>query len=218
MYTYLTTSAEGTAADDIRNTEVALRGITCGQALGNWYYKSLMTNSAKQMITSANGEDKIPDAALQKMMARVTNSKRKSMADVMRKLDSASKSYDPDMISVTVEWHRGRYGELNPIATVSAGEHITSGRATGSGYDKESSAVAIAMNKNPAVLRVWYDNAERGNGFEYSVSCGVGELPYMDGGCGMDAVIRVFDALGYQCEHQHGVRFDYYVFKIKGRV
>lgn len=198
----------------VARTRADLEATTCGEALKNFYQKKLMTPMAFQMIQASAPTDKIPADAVRKMVNRVSKKERAWLMDSYNKLSDADEAEFPEYIYISVEWRRSRTWGNNPTATVRASGHVTYGSATGCGYDKESSAVASAMNKNPSVLKVWYTNAEEGRPFEYSVNGGIKDkrLPSMDGGCGMSATKDVFAALGYTCEETHGKMYDSYVF------
>lgn len=213
MFQYLKDMVIHEAEVGVFQTREMINKSTCGYALSNYYLRSLMTPGAKDLIVSNDGTSPIPDAAAKKMIARDTKSKRKTMLSKLQRIDDALSADIPEIISVSVEWHRGRYGEMNPAVTVRAGGYCTTGYATGSGYDKESAAVASAMNKNSAVLRIWYEHAEKRGKFAYSMLYGEHDpLPHMDGGCGMSAVRDVFRGLGYAMTEHHGKVFDYYEF------
>lgn len=88
--------------------------------------------------------------------------------------------------------------------------HATEGRASGCGYDKESAAIATAINASPSIMRVLYEHAENGGNFPYSVYTYAG-LPYFDGGCGVSCFRNVFGACGYRWEDgAHRKTFDVY--------
>lgn len=213
MFQYLKDMVIKEAERDSTDTKSLIGSATCASALKNYFLKSLMTPVAKNLIVAADGASPIPDMAAKKMIARDTKSRRKTMFSKLQRIDDASSVDIPEIISVSVEWHRGRYGEMNPTATVRASGYCTTGCATGSGYDKESAAVASAMNKNSAVLRIWYEHAEKRGKFAYSMLYGERDpLPHMDGGCGMSAVRDVFRGLGYAMTEHHGKVFDYYEF------
>lgn len=216
MYANLRKGVEQRTKDSLVEAERILRGLRCGEALKHHYYKSLMTDVAYRLISRCNDDDMIPQTALAKMIGRVSNAERKRYVSDLEKIEQAEMSEIPELITVSVEWTQSRTWGQNPTATVCAGNYSTYGKASGAGYDKESAAVASAMNKNPAILKVWYENADAGGKFKYSmVGTQQGELPCMDGGCGMSSTIAVFEALGYKCEQQHGKRFDFYTFSRK---
>lgn len=213
MYPYLTRVVEDRLRRDASATESALKDATCGTVRGNWYYKKLLTNHAKRLVDAAGDSDEIPDIALKKMTSRILLASSKEHKNVMDKLASAESAVNPNTIEVSVEWRKSRtYGYI-PTATVRAGGITTTAKAGGCGYDKESAAIAYAMNANASVLRVWYDHAERGGKFEYSVNdASKGYLPCMDGGCGMSALQAVFNALGYDMTSHHRKMYDWYMF------
>ncbi len=213
MYPYLNMMLGREAEASLSRTEQILRTTKCGEALKTWGLRNLMTPVARDAVCLEDEDEPLPEVAVKKMLARATLQERKALVAAEAKMDNASDAEYPEKITITVEWKRSRSWGLNPTATVSAGSCITTGSATGCGYDKESAAVASAMNKNYSILKVWYEHAERGGQFEYSVSgADRSMLPHMDGGCGMSAVTNVFKKLGFRCEEEHGNVFDMYIF------
>lgn len=218
MYSNLQAMLVKESENNLAKTDALLQKTTCGAALKTWGIRNLMTDVAHRAVSQATPESSLPEVAYKKMMARATSQQRKTIATYSAKLDAVEAAQFPDVIRVTVEWRRSRTWGLNPLVTVSAGDCVTDGKASGCGYDKESAAVASAMNKNLSILRVWYDHAERGGQFAYSMfGTERGMLPCMDGGCGMSSVIEVFEKLGYKCEQEHGKTFDFYVFNKNSR-
>ena len=231
MHKYLHSMIQKRTDDEIDDVRQRLNIISCKDAMDGWYYRKLMTKVAADLIASSKCEDKIPDIAKQKMLARAAREARKDFNTDMKKLEDAEEVEPPTEFEIDIEWKRGSYGTMNPTATVNAmyeavvrderGVPIrkamgqsTSGKATGSGYDKESAAAASAMNKNKFIMRLLYDHAESGGKFEYGVSdTSRGYLPHLDGGVGMTAFIAVFNALGYECSHRSGKYFDFYKFR-----
>lgn len=218
MYPRLKGIIETAVSNDMATTKEIIRNITCKEAMSNWYFKSLMTKAAKDLISSAPEDAKIPRDAIQKMDWRITRAGRKRIAEALDKLEDAGANDIPESFTVCVEWNRSKNYGMNPTATLYTGGCTTTGRASGCGYDKESASVAYAMNKNSVIRRLWYDHAEIGGEFAYSMMWDAKNpksLPCMDGGCGMSSVIKVFEELGYTCEEAHGKTFDRYHFERK---
>lgn len=215
MYPNLRRAVEERARETIEDMRRRLTESSCKDALSNWYLKSLMTPVAMRLIKSESPDSAIPEEAVNKMMSRVSRGESKRFLAEIEKLDNAEKSGTPDYIYVTVEWARSREYGANPTATVCAGGVITVAKASGCGYDKESACISYAMNKNSAVTKLWYDRAEDGRQFPYSMVGGIADksLPTMDGGCGMQSMKEVFAALGYKCTESHGKMFDSYTFE-----
>lgn len=116
--------------------------------------------------------------------------------------------------------HATEHGGFNPHASVWA-YGFTEGTASGCGYDKESSAVAEAFNKNNSILKIIYnmkekalkDNEDITNRDACGYGAGYGALPYFDGGVGMNCFVWILKTYGFKCEEVHGKHFDSYSFK-----
>lgn len=110
------------------------------------------------------------------------------------------------------------------------------GAASGCNYDKESAAIAEALNQSPAVLKVLYTLKEKGlkrlsaqgralNPFHpqpiredrrssnsiCGKGAGYGVLPYFEGGVGSSCFWSILEKCGYSCRNTaSGKRFDDY--------
>ena len=128
----------------------------------------------------------------------------------------------PETIEVNVQWKRNRTWGMNPHAEVTVrGGGVTeygSGKASGCGYDKESTAVAEALNQCTMFLNVVLtcarkDEAEgkRTYGYYFDAS-GV----FLDGGVGMNTVEAVLERGGLKLTHRlSGKSYDTYIFDRK---
>lgn len=130
-------------------------------------------------------------------------------------LDAAAAAPALSVGSIYVTWTRSRAWGYNPRAELYAeGIDPTAGTASGCGYDKESAAVAAALNSSPAALRVLYDLAEgalaAGRDPHCSRSCtgyrwadavaygaGYSVLPYYEGGVGVSCFWHILSIAGY---------------------
>lgn len=143
---------------------------------------------------------------------RATTAENKVTARNLAKLGAAAAAPGFDAVAVSVTWARSRTWGANPTAeVVNIGDRKTTGHASGCGYDKESAAIAEALNQNPAALRVLYDLAENAlsagkspmtcTGYDWRDSIGYGSgygvLPYFEGGVGSDCFWSLFKSAGY---------------------
>lgn len=153
-----------------------------------------------------------------------------------QKLAEAAKANEVEAVSIDIDWKRSQMWGYNPTATATVfykgggwSEHV--GRASGCGYDKESAAVAAALDKCPAVLKALYETKEKAitNGWEYSgqlnrqsesnagciaYGAGYGVLPYFEGGVGMNSLVNVFKACGFILRNEKQTRRrGYYSFQ-----
>ena len=155
---------------------------------------------------------------------RAVKAENKETARNLARLEAAVAAPGFDSVSVSVTWARSRTWGANPTAeVVNIGDRKTTGHASGCGYDKESAAIAEALNQNPAALRVLYDLAENAlsagkspmtcTGYDWRDSIGYGSgygvLPYFEGGVGSDCFWSIFKSAGYTVKHAgSGKMFD----------
>ncbi len=115
-----------------------------------------------------------------------------------------------DWLSISVNWTRSKTWGYNPHAVIMADNATTEGNASGCGYDKESAAVAQALNDNPGILRILYETAEKALKDGYTLSTngdkwgdilgygsGYGILPDFEGGVGCSCFRSIFEKCGY---------------------
>lgn len=152
--------------------------------------------------------------------------------EAVLKLEEASEAADVVSVSVSVEWHRSRTWGYNPAAEVvivdSNGHYYKYfGSASGCGYDKESAAVAEALNKSASIKKMLYDKKEAAikAGASYNngstmnnnfihYGAGYGSVPYFEAGVGMSSHRGIFEACGLALKNSnHGKAFDTYYFE-----
>lgn len=155
----------------------------------------------------------------------------KSRAGKISSLEAAANAPRVSSASISVEWTKSRTWGANPTAELlNIGYGRTVGHASGCGYDKESAAIAEAMNASPAALRVLYELGEaaleRGEsprsasactGYNWGKCIGYGAgysvLPYWEGGVGSSCFWDILKKAGYTVRHAgSGKTFDCYTF------
>lgn len=191
-----------------------LETVTAGDALAHWYYRDRMTPAALRMVQETNPAEPLPAKVRGKMSARFHRENESDRQKYLHKIERAANAPELRELTVCVEWAKNRTWGANPTATVTANDsyhYETTGHASGCGYDKESAAIASAMNANAAILRILYTHAEKGGKFAYSVYTFAG-LPYFDGGCGVSCFRNVFAGCGYEWRDLvHRKTFDSYM-------
>ena len=155
----------------------------------------------------------------------------KNRAAKIALLESAAVAPVLSSASITVEWAKSRTWGANPTAELlNIGNGRTTGHASGCGYDKESAAIAEAMNADPSALRILYELGEaaleRGEDPHSKTACtgyswgsvigyasGYSVLPYWEGGCGSDCFWTILEKAGYTVRHSgSGKMFDCWTF------
>ena len=174
-----------------------LNEVSTGYALDHWYYRDRMTTKALEIARNTDKESTLPDECKAKMIVRFNRENEKRRAEKLEKIATVEQYKAPKYIDVSVEWKKSSVWGYNPTATITADKRRTEGRASGCGYDKESAAIASAMNSNPEIMRILYEHAESGKAVPYSVNLFAG-VPVFDGGCGVNCFYNVFAACGYK--------------------
>lgn len=170
---------------------------TVGELLASWYYRENMTNKTLETLNGLNADELPPVAILEKIKTKHARKEAKRSAARLEKLAAAENACAVNSFDVSVEFNRSRVWGWCPRATVRAWASVSEGYASGCGYDKESAAIASAMNDNPEIMRILYDHAESGEPFPYSVHTFAG-VPSFDGGCGVSCFREVFAACGFE--------------------
>ena len=171
------------------------------------------------------------EKAIELAEKRAVNEIEKNRARKIANLEAAANAPRISSASITVEWAKSRTWGANPTAKfLNIGDGQTVGHASGYGYDKESAAIAEAMNDSPSALRVLYELGEaalnRGesprstsscSGYHWGTCIGYGAgysvLPYWEGGVGSSCFWRILEKAGYTVRHAgSGKMFDCYTF------
>lgn len=176
-----------------------LNAATASEILGSYYFRRYTTPAALNALKAADPAA-VPDAAIIEKISRkhLAELKRYTAAN-LRKLEEAEATRAADRFIISVEFVRSKTYGHNPHATIEGTANRTHGKASGCGYDKESAAIAEALNANPEIMRALYDYAESDGGKLYGVNNFFG-VPYFAGGCGVSCIRDIFAALGYKFE------------------
>lgn len=148
----------------------------------------------------------------------------------LARLETVESALDIDYINIYVNWARSATWGYNPHAEVITNKGVYYGSASGWGYDKESAAVAQALNQCNSILKSLYQLKEDGlnNGLTDfdDASCtgvnnrnicgygaGYGVLPAFEGGVGMSCFISILEKCGYKLINEsHLKKSDCYCF------
>ena len=200
-------------ADDVRRFTAEIKKLSADE-IKRRYYDDLTPKTAEALTEAGEG---MPDAeTLEKIIKKHTRRAKKATAERLQKLAEVEAAEMPDTINISVEWHRSAVWGYNPLATVKAGNSITYGKASGCGYDKESAAVASALNANPEALKIIYKYVDEGGTFPYGARVWAG-LPSFNGGCGVGCFRSIFEACGYEWRQvASGKLFNCYTIERRG--
>lgn len=180
--------------EDIRKFTADIQKLSANE-IKRRYYEDLTPKTAEALTEAGEG---MPNAeTLEKIIKKHTRRAKKATAERLQKLAEVEAAELPQVINISVEWHRSAVWGYNPTAEVSAERRRTYGKASGCGYDKESAAVAEALNANPEALKIIYKYVDEGGALPYGARVWAG-LPYFEGGVGVNCFRSIFEACGYE--------------------
>jgi hypothetical protein len=176
-----------------------------------WYYSEKLTKRQKEKLTKSEQKEIIRNKIIKEYDGRL----RKDL----KRIDTIENANN-NIISITinVDWVKNPTWGYNPHAVVYTNNgDMTEGRASGCGYDKESTAIAEALNKNNDILKLLYIaknkkmTAKKTNNHDLlGYGSGYGVLPYFEGGVGVSSLLYIFRKLGYKISEHHTEKSDFY--------
>ena len=190
--------------------------------LNMWYYSEKLTKRQKEKLENKELTTK---EAKNIIKNKIIEEHQKRTEKELNRIETVKNANDIiQSISINVEWVRSSTWGYNPHATIYTNNgNATEGRASGCGYDKESAAVAEALNKNNNILKLLYTfknkkmTAKKINNHDLlGYGSGYGVLPYFEGGVGMSSLVNIFKKLGYTIQEHHTNRSDFYTITKKG--
>ena len=230
MFKLLATQIKEDAEKSKRTTtEFIERGYlsTWSKDIQNWNDNGLKQNStAKRWEQYTNG--KITRAkAVELATKRAYKTIDKRTTEKLAKLERVSNAPSLDHVSIIVEWKRSATWGGNPTASVYTGNEMAMGHASGCGYDKESAAIAQALNQCDSILKALYSFKEKrmregqndhsnttctGHDNRYIIGYGAGQdtMPYFEGGVGASCFWSIFERMGYTCQGDHSGKHSTY--------
>lgn len=181
----------------------------------NWYQKDRLT--AAQYNHLKNGNLKRFKELVRKQIKKEETKKQIVKNDCLLKIQDIKKAGSLETLKIIVEWSRSQTWGYNPHVEAWAqytniGTLYNTGSASGCGYDKESAAVASAINDimKPFILKNF-------STLKYPSIYGVCDHALsFDGGVGMSSFVKAFKACGYDVHESHGKSFDSYIIVKKG--
>lgn len=210
-------AAEMAKVNESANNSIAeLKTLkTTEEILANWRFKNLMTKGAIDKKLDLEGLT----AYLTQRINKETTSKIKAIKSSVSNVTEAGRTITD--ISISVEWAKNRTWGMCPMADVrvcfsdNTCDNYKSGRITGCGYDKESTAVAQALNQCNELLHSMYvikdSNIKKENRDLFGYGSGYGVKPYLEGGVGVSCYPRIFESIGYEWKGiSHGKTYDVY--------
>lgn len=180
-----------------------------------WYQKDRLT--AAQYNHLKNGNLKRFKELVKKQIEKEEAKKQIVKNDCLLKIQDMKKAGSLKYLKIIVEWSRSQTWGCIPHVEAWAqyaniGTLYNTGSASGCGYDKESAAVASAIDDiiKPFILKHFNTLKDPA---VYGV-CNYGLC--FEGGVGMSCFLKAFKACGYEVQESHGKTFDSYIIVKKG--
>ncbi len=179
--------------------------------LNLWYYSEKLTKRQKEKLTKSEQKEILKN--------KIIKDYEKRLIKNLKRIDTIKNANNNiESITINVEWVRNQTWGYNPHATVYTNNgDITEGKASGCGYDKESTAIAEALNKNNDILKVLYIAKNKkmtlkntNNHDILGYGSGYGVLPYFEGGVGVSSLLNIFRKLNYNITEHHTEKSDFY--------
>ena len=179
-----------------------------------WYIKNLLPTSktVKQLKAMQRKE------AEKYLFARIDKKAEKEFLKIVEKYEAIQRAEDIESINISVEWKKSNTWGSNPTATVKVCYiggwcEYFEGKASGCGYDKESTAIASALNSSFAVLKMLFtaNKKDPDNKIYGYRSAKDGFFPHISGGVGVSCYRSVFELFGFEFKNTgSGKTFDVY--------
>lgn len=144
-------------------------------------------------------------------------------------LERVENAPDLAFASIFVDWVRSSTWGHNPHAEVRTNAGTYTGTASGCGYDKESAAIANALNQCDSVLKLLFtlkenslcagmsDASDTCTGRNNRDVCGYGAgywaIPKFEGGVGTSCFLEIFKKCGFKVTESHGKTWDSYIIE-----
>jgi hypothetical protein len=182
----------------------------------NYYLTELRI---KQLQNGEITKEKAQELAIKKAIKE----NKKQLENKLKHIEKVeNEAREIKSISVVVEWVVSRTWGHNPnVIAFTQNKGCTYGSASGCGYDKESSAIAEAFNKNENLLKILYDIKEKALKDDITVSshdsigygAGYGAIPYFEGGVGVSCFWHILEKAGYKTKSISGRNWTSYIIE-----
>lgn len=187
-----------------------------------WYYREKLTNT---QIKKYNNNDLTIEQLEKILTNKIIKEYEKRKEKELKRIETIEQANEKiTAINIAINWVKNSTWGYNPHATVTTDScKITEGKASGCGYDKESTAIAEALNKNNDILKLLYIAKNKKMTFKNNnnrdllgYGSGYGVLPYFEGGVGASSLMNIFKKLGYNVTEYHTEKNDFYTITKKG--
>lgn len=177
--------------------------MTAKQTLEDDFFSQFTTSLTERLLKEA-GDEAVPDKVIQKMCAEYRRSVRYENIRLTRALDKAEDTEVVDAFDVKIRWHKTIRGLENPTCIVYAHGHRTQTfKDVEDGYFTTGNMLSTALNRNPYIMKLMYDWADKGGEMTRAVRFdgNLYPLPFFTTGCSVSEVLSVFKLMGFEYTH-----------------
>lgn len=157
------------------------------------------------------------EEAYKKAYAKMTKTMDKERNAKLEKLTKIEQAEDIEQIRISVEWKKSATWGSNPHVKLSAYSSnncdTAESTASGCGYDKESQAIAEALNAIYGIRKLLIEKLDYINERKpYGINQ-YGIIPAFSGGVGTNCFTSFFKDIGWKVTEMHGKMYDSYVIE-----
>jgi len=157
------------------------------------------------------------EEAYKKAYDKMVKTMYKERNKKLEKLTKIEQAEDIKQIRISVEWKKSATWVSNPHVELSAFSsnscYTAKATASGCGYDKESQAIAEALNSIYGVRKLLIEKLDYINEKKpYGINQ-YGIIPSFSGGVGTDCFTSFFKNIGWKVTEMHGKTYDSYVIE-----
>lgn len=157
------------------------------------------------------------EKAYKKAYDKMVKTMEKERDEKLEKLERIEQAEDIEQIRISVEWKKSYTWESNPHVELSAYSsnncYTANSTASGCGYDKESQAIAEALNAIDGVRKLLIEKLDYINEKKpYGINQ-YGIIPAFSGGVGTKCFTSFFKDIGWKVTEMHGKTYDSYVIE-----
>ena len=146
-----------------------LKKVSSNDIINLWYYREKLT---KRQFEKVQNNELTTKTTKELIYNKIVKEYKNRLTKNIKKIDMIQQTNnDINTINISINWVKSKTWGNNPHATITtdAGQ-LTEGRASGCGYDKESAAIAEALNKNNDILKLLYVAKNKKQRKSYKIS------------------------------------------------
>ena len=173
--------------------------------------------STDYMYKKYKAGDITHEEAYKKAYNKMVKTMEKERDKKLEKLTKIEQAEDIEQIRISVEWKNSAFWGMNPHVELSAYSsnncYDAKATASGCGYDKESQAIAEALNSIDGVRKLLIEKLDYINEKKpYGINQ-YGIIPSFSGGVGTRCFTSFFKDIGWKVTEMHGKTYDSYVIE-----